>query len=98
MIVVAPGDRLPALPEGAAMITAAELLPSYLDVTKLAVASFLARYREPTLTAYNQDLKAFLGWCRQSDLEVLRLTRGELEAYVRYLEGRGYAAATIARR
>jgi site-specific recombinase XerD len=29
---------------------------------------------------------------------VLRVTRGELEMYVRYLESRGYAAATIARR
>jgi site-specific recombinase XerD len=91
---VVPGDRLPALPEGAAVTATTELLPSYLDVTKLAVASFLARYREPTLTAYTQDLKAFLGWCRLYDLEVLRVTRGELELYVRHLESRGYAAAT----
>ena len=84
------------MPEGA-MRTTTELLPSYLDVTKLAVASFLARYREPTLTAYLQDLKAYLGWCQQYELDVLRVTRGELEMYVRQLEGRGYAAATIAR-
>ncbi len=75
-----------------------ELLPGYLDVTRLAIASFPARYREPTLTAYRQDLKAFVAWCQQYDLEVLRVTRGELEMYVRHLEGRGYAAATIARR
>ncbi len=75
-----------------------ELLPGYLDVTRLAIASFLSRYREPTLTAYRQDLKAFVAWCQQYDLEVLRVTRGELEMYVRQLEGRGYAAATIARR
>lgn len=80
------------------MTTTTELLPSYLDVTRLATASFLARYREPTLTAYTQDLKTYLGWCQQYDLEVLRVTRGELEMYVRHLEGRGYAAATIARR
>lgn len=29
-----------------------ELVLGYLDVTKLAVASFLARYREPTLGSY----------------------------------------------
>ena len=80
------------------MTTTTELLPCYLDITRLAIASFLARYREPTLTAYTQDLKAYLGWCQQYDLEVLRVTRGELEMYVRHLEGRGYAAATIARR
>jgi site-specific recombinase XerD len=75
-----------------------ELVPSYLDVTKLAVGSFLARYREPTLTAYTQDLRAFLGWCQTRDREPLRVTRGELEMYVRNLESRGYAAATVARR
>ena len=80
------------------MTTTTELLPNYLDVTRLAIASFLARYREPTLTAYTQDLKAYLNWCQQYELHLLRVTRGELEMYVRSLEGRGYAAATIARR
>lgn len=70
-----------------------ELVPSYLDVTRLAVGSFLARYREPTLTAYTQDLRAFLGWCQTYDHDVMRAPRGEPEMYVRYLEGRGYAAA-----
>ena len=80
------------------MTTLTELVPSYLDVTRLAVASFVARYREPTLTAYTQDLKAYLGWCQTHDRNVLGVTRGELEMYVRHLEGRGYAAATVARR
>ena len=78
--------------------TTSKLVPPHLDMTRLAVASFLARYREPTLTAYTQDLKAYLGWCQVYDREVLRVTRGELEMYVRDLEGRGYAAATVARR
>ena len=78
--------------------TTSELVPGYLDMTRLSVTSFLARYREPTLTAYTQDLKVFLGWCQTYDRDVLRVTRGELELYVRHLEGRGYAAATVARR
>ncbi len=78
--------------------TTTVLVPSCLDVTRLAVGSFLARYREPTLTAYTEDLKAFLGWCQTYDREALRVTRGELELYVRHLESRGYAAATVARR
>jgi len=69
--------------------TTSELVPGYLDVTRLAVASFLARCREPTLTAYIQDLNAFLGWCQTYDREVLRVTPGELEMYVRCLESRG---------
>ena len=80
------------------MTTTTELVPSYLDVMRLAVGSFLARYREPTLTAYTQDLRAFLGWCQVCEREPLRVTRGELEMYVRHLESRGYAAATVARR
>jgi integrase/recombinase XerD len=80
------------------MTTTSELVPSYLDVTRLAVGSFLARYREPTLTAYAQDLRAFLGWCQTHDREPMQVTRGELEMYVRHLESRGYAAATVARR
>ncbi len=78
--------------------TTTGLVPGYLDVTRLAVGSFLARYREPTLTAYTEDLKAFLGWCQTYDREALRVTRGELELYVRHLESRGYAAATVAGR
>ena len=49
------------------------------------------------MTAYTQDLKTYLGWCQGFDREVLRVTRGELEVYVRHLEGRGYAAPTVAR-
>jgi Phage integrase, N-terminal SAM-like domain len=93
-----PGDRLSAVPGGVAMTTTSELVSSYLDVTRVAVGSFLARYREPTLTAYTQDLRACLGWCQVYEREPLRVTRGELEMYVRHLESRGYAAATVARR
>jgi hypothetical protein len=75
-----------------------ELVPTYLDVTRLAVCSFSARYREPTLTAYTQDLRAFLGWCQTHDHEPLRIARGELEMYVRHMERGGYAPATVARR
>jgi site-specific recombinase XerD len=79
-------------------MTSNELVPTYLDVTGLALAGFLARHREPTLTAYKVDLKAFVLWCQSHDLELLRVTRGQLELYVRHLESRGYAAATVARR
>ncbi len=98
MPLVSPATRLVASEERPTTTTTTELGPGYLDVTRLAVVSFLARYREPTLTAYTQDLKVFLGWCQTYDREALRVSRGELESYVRHLEGRGYAAATVARR
>ena len=42
--------------------TTTELVRSYLDVTRLALASFVARCREPTLSEYMQDLATFLEW------------------------------------
>ncbi len=41
--------------------TTTELVPGYLDVIRLAVGSFLARYREPTLTAYTQGPQGVSG-------------------------------------
>lgn len=75
-----------------------ELVPSYLDLTKIALASFLARYREPTLSSYRVDLRCYLRWCSEVDVEPLRVTRPQLELYLRRLEGCDYAPATIARR
>src|SRR3954465_3172494 len=75
-----------------------ELVLGYLNVTKLAVASFLARYREPTLGSYQVDLRCYLRWCTGLDIDPLRVTRAQLELYVRALEVADYAPATIARR
>ena len=33
------------------------------DPSDLAVAGFLARYREPTASAYRRDLRCFWQWC-----------------------------------
>src|SRR4051794_36992874 len=66
----------PALRGGTAM---PELVLNYLDVTKLAVAGFLARYRGATLTAYQGDLRCYLRWCAEVDVQPLRVTRGQLE-------------------
>ncbi len=41
--------------------TTTQLLPRYLDVTPLAIASFLARYRGPTLTAYRTSRRSSPG-------------------------------------
>ena len=68
------------------------------DQTSYAVASFLARYRGATLRAYKQDMLAFLRWCAEHRLEPLQAERPHLELYLRWMEGHGYAAATISRR
>ncbi len=79
------------------MTTTTELVPGNLDVTKLAVASFLARHREPTLTAYTQDVKALLGWCRRCEAVLLRVTQVSWSRICGTSRGRG-SGSTIARR
>lgn len=69
-----------------------------LDITSYAVASFLARYRGMTLRAYKQDTKAFLRWCDERRLLPLEAERPHLELYLRWMEGWGYAPATMGRR
>lgn len=68
------------------------------DLTPFAMAAFLARYREPTVSAYRRDLRCFWAWCAEHDLVPLQARRPHLELYLRDLERRGYAAATISRR
>ena len=68
------------------------------EVTGRALFAFLARYRGDTLRAYRQDLKAYLTWCQQHDLQPLQAQRPHLELYLRWMEQRGYAPATIGRR
>ena len=79
-------------------MTMTELSLTTSDATRWAVAGFLARYREPTRSAYTLDLRSFLAWCTSNDRDMLHVTRAELELYLRHMEARGYAVATIARR
>jgi site-specific recombinase XerD len=63
-----------------------------------AVAGFLARYHEPTLSAYRRDLRCFWQWCADHQVEPLAVRRPHLELYLRELEQRGHAPATVSRR
>lgn len=76
---VVPGDGFRLCLGRIAMATTTELVPDYLDVTKLALT------RELTLIACTQDLKAFLGWCQRSHDPLLLVTRGQLQLYLRHL-------------
>jgi integrase/recombinase XerD len=69
-----------------------------LDLSAFAVAGFLARYREPTVSAYRRDLRSFWNWCAEHDLRPLEARRPHIELYLRDQERAGYAPATISRR
>jgi integrase/recombinase XerD len=77
------------------------------DRHRLALAGFLARYRERTRDAYAQDLDHFFTWCASHSLQPLDAIRPHLELYLRAMENDGYwrhgrhhtyATATISRR
>ena len=79
----------------------AELAPPerpLFDEIRLAVASFLARYSDPTRTSYTHDLKSFFAWCERHHLDVLTLERGHVELGARTMDDAGLARATIGRR
>jgi len=68
------------------------------ELSALAAAAFLSRYREPTVSAYRADLRCYWGWCADHDLQPLSARRAHIELYLRHLEAKGYAPATIGRR
>lgn len=76
----------------------AVLAPASNDPVNLALVGFLARYREPTRTNYVIDLRLFLSWCGENGLHPFECRRPHLEVYARYLEERGYALSTVAKR
>jgi len=77
---------------------AATLPVTRMEPSDVAVAGFLARYREPTLSAYRRDLRCFWQWCADHQVEPLAVRRPHLELYLRELEQRGCAPATVSRR
>ncbi|HEX6301405.1 MAG TPA: tyrosine-type recombinase/integrase [Acidimicrobiia bacterium] len=62
------------------------------------VAGYLAGFGESTRKAYGLDLRQWIHWCRDHDLRVFEAKRAHIELYARWLEERGRARATVARR
>jgi integrase/recombinase XerD len=63
-----------------------------------SLGGFLAGYSGNTRDAYQQDLLTFIGWCQIQQVEVFGVRRTHIELFARWLEQRGAARATIARR
>jgi site-specific recombinase XerD len=68
-------------------------------VLRAAVAAYLGRYRGQTRLHTNSDLRIFLRWCDEQDLEPLAAVRTDIERYVRWLqEVRRFQPSTVSRR
>src|SRR5262245_408166 len=64
-----------------------------------AVAAYLGRYRGQTRLHTESDLRVFLRWCADEDLDPLAAVRADIERYLRWLQDvRRYQPSTVSRR
>jgi hypothetical protein len=72
--------------------------PVFTDAKRLALAGFLAGYRDLTREAYTLDLRQFTAWCRARSVPLFSVRRADIETFARDLEAKGRARATVTRR
>jgi len=70
-----------------------------VDLLRLAVAAYLARYKGMSRAHTESDLRCFLIWCAQRGVVPLAAQRGHVELYVRWMqETRVFQPSTVSRR
>ena len=68
-------------------------------VLRAAVSAYLGRYGGQTRLHTESDLRAFLRWCTDHDLDPLAGVRVDIERYLRWLQDvRRYQPSTVSRR
>ena len=83
-----------------------ELLPvlsdqpvPFTDQLRLAVAAYLARFKGASRYHTESDLRCYLAWCAERDLDPLAARRPHLELYIRWMqEIRRFKPSTVSRR
>jgi len=69
------------------------------DPLQLAVAAYLSRFRGASRQHTESDLRCFLTWCAERDLDHLAARRPHLELHIRWMqEIRGFKPSTLSRR
>ncbi|MCP3785365.1 site-specific integrase [Micromonospora sp. A3M-1-15] len=78
---------------------ASGVVPTDQLVLCAAASAFLGRYRGRTRVHTESDLRVFLRWCTDQDLDPLAAARVDVERYVRWLQDvRRYQPSTVSRR
>src|SRR4051812_34403205 len=78
---------------------APSVAPANELVLRAAVSAYLGRYRGQTRMHTESDLRVFLRWCTDHDLDPLAVARADVERYLRWLQDvRGYQPSTVSRR
>jgi hypothetical protein len=70
-------------------MTTSQVLPSRLPEShplQLAVAGYLARFKGISRTHAESDLRAYLRWCTDHQLDPLAASRPHIELYVRWMQ------------
>ena len=69
------------------------------DQLRLAVAAYLTRFKGSSREHTESDLRCYLTWCAERDLDPLTAQRLHLELYIRWMqETRKFKPSTISRR
>ncbi|MCW2882520.1 MAG: Site-specific recombinase XerD [Sphaerisporangium sp.] len=69
------------------------------DPLRMATVAYLACYKGTSRMHTESDLRIFLGWCTERNLEPLSVQRAQVELYVRWLqEIRRFRPSTVSRR
>ena len=69
------------------------------DQLRLAVTAYLARFKGPSREHTESDLRCYLTWCAERNLDPLAVQRLHLELYLRWMqETRRFKPSTISRR
>jgi integrase/recombinase XerD len=71
----------------------------FTDQLRLAVAAYLARFKGSSRSHTESDLRCYLAWCGERDLDPLAACRPHLELYLRWMqEVRRFKPSTVSRR
>ena len=71
----------------------------FTDQLRLAVAAYLARFTGSSREHTESDLRCYLGWCAERDLDPLAARRPHLELYIRWMqEIRHFKPSTVSQR
>ena len=71
----------------------------FADQLRLAVAAYLARFKGSSRSHTESDLRCYLAWCGERDLDPLAACRPHLELYLRWMQEVGqFKPSTVSRR
>jgi len=74
-------------------------LVPFTDQLRLAVAAYLTRFKGSSREHTESDLRCFLAWYGERDLDPLAARRPHLELYIRWMqEVRRFKPSTVSRR